>query len=142
METMTAQPIEQAAIDAGTDIPEIVAPAARRKLGALRSLGPFLKRYRWRLLIALVMLLVSSGAFLSVPLAFRGLIDHGFVAGSQMQGHFLLLFGIAVAWGCASAGRFYQVSWIGERITADLRSAIYRRMLAQDRKSTRLNSSH
>src|SRR3546814_6763592 len=81
METMTAQPIEQAAIDAGTDIPEIVAPAARRKLGALRSLGPFLKRYRWRLLIALVMLLVSSGAFLSVPLAFRGLIDHGFVAG-------------------------------------------------------------
>src|SRR3546814_16704565 len=48
-----------------------------------------------------------------------------------MQGHFLLLFGIAVAWGCASAGRFYQVSWIGERITADLRSAIYRRMLAQ-----------
>src|SRR3546814_7340683 len=72
METMTAQPIEQAAIDAGTDIPEIVAPAARRKLGTLRSLGPFLKRYRWRLLIALVMLLVSSGAFLSVPLAFRG----------------------------------------------------------------------
>src|SRR3546814_17296637 len=77
------------------------------------------------------MLLVRSGACLSVPLAFRGLIDHGFVAGSQMQGHFLLLFGIAVAWGCASAGRFYQVSWIGERITADLRSAIYRRMLAQ-----------
>src|SRR3546814_10525910 len=67
------------------------------------------------------MLLVRSGACLSVPLAFRGLIDHGFVAGSQMQGHFLLLFGIAVAWGCASAGRFFQVSWIGERITADLR---------------------
>lgn len=128
---MTAQPIEQAAIDAGTQIPEVATPAARRRLGALRNLGPFLKRYRWRLLIALLMLCFSSGAFLSVPLAFRGLIDHGFVAGSQMQGHFLLLFGIAVAWGCASAGRYYQVSWIGERITADLRSAIYHRMLAQ-----------
>ncbi|NGY04678.1 ABC transporter transmembrane domain-containing protein [Solimonas terrae] len=128
---MTAQPIEQAALDAALETPEVAKPAARRRLSALRSLGPYLRRYRLRLLLALLMLCTSSAAFLAVPLAFRGLIDHGFVAGGQMQGHFLGLFGIAVLWGCASAARFYQVSWIGERITADLRSAVYHRMLDQ-----------
>jgi ATP-binding cassette subfamily B protein len=128
---MTAPPIEPSAIDAAIESPQIVASAARRRLGALRNLGPYLRRYRGRLLLALLMLCTSSAAFLAVPLAFRGLIDHGFVAGAQMQGHFLAMFGIAVVWGCASAARFYQVSWIGERITADLRSAVYHRMLMQ-----------
>ncbi len=124
---MTPPPLEQAVINAAA----AVGPAARRRLGALRSLAPFLQRYRLRLGLALMFLCLSSAAFLVVPLAFRDLIDHGFVAGSQMQKHFLLLFGIALFWGLATAGRFYQVSWIGERITADLRSAVYHRMLAQ-----------
>ncbi|MGH8444727.1 MAG: ABC transporter transmembrane domain-containing protein [Solimonas sp.] len=108
-----------------------MAPASRRRLGALRQLAPFVRPYRGRMLAALALLLLSSGAFLVVPLAFRGLIDHGFVGGGAIQGHFLGLFGIALVWGAATAGRFYQVSWIGERVTADLRSAVYRRMLAQ-----------
>ncbi|WP_436286678.1 ABC transporter transmembrane domain-containing protein [Solimonas marina] len=128
---MSAQPIEQAAIDAAAVAPDATSPGARRRLGALRALGPYLRRYRGRMTLAFVLLCTSSGAFLAVPLAFRGLIDHGFVAGQSISGHFLALFGIAVLWGMASAARFYQVSWIGERVTADLRSAVYRRMLEQ-----------
>jgi len=108
-----------------------MTPAARRRLGALRGLVPFVTPYRSRLLLAFVLLVTSSAAFLGVPLAFRGLIDHGFVGGGGIGRHFLALFVIALVWGAASAARFYQVSWIGERVTADLRSAVYRRMLAQ-----------
>ena len=108
---------------------EAATPAPRR-LSALRALGPFLRPYRARLLLAALLLLVSSLAFLAVPLAFRDLIDRGF-GGGDVNRHFLVLFGIAMLWAATTAGRFYNVTWIGERITADLRSAIYRRMLTQ-----------
>ena len=72
---------------------------------------------------------------LMVPLAFRDLIDKGFVANaaadSHINAHFAALGLLAIFWAMATAGRFYFVSWIGERVTADLRSAVYRRMLAQ-----------
>ena len=102
-----------------------------RRFGALGGLKPFIRPYRWRLLAALALLCLSSAAFLVVPLAFRDLIDHGFVGGGAVGSHFLLLFVIAVLWAIATALRFYQVSWIGERVTADLRRAVYRRMLQQ-----------
>ncbi|WP_020650785.1 ABC transporter transmembrane domain-containing protein [Solimonas variicoloris] len=114
-----------------TALEDAAASASRRRLGALRGLLPFLRPYRRRLFAAFALLCVSSATFLVVPLAFRGLIDHGFVGGGAIGGHFLGLFGIAVLWALATAGRFYQVSWIGERVTADLRSAVYRRMLEQ-----------
>ncbi|MGQ0502072.1 MAG: ABC transporter transmembrane domain-containing protein [Panacagrimonas sp.] len=100
-------------------------------MSALAKLEPFLRPYRTQLLLALVLLGVGSAAMLVVPLALRDLIDHGFVAGGQMHAHFLALFGIALFWGLAVAARLYYVSWIGERLTADLRSAVYRNMLAQ-----------
>lgn len=102
-----------------------------RRFGALGALKPFIRPYRWRLLAALALLCLSSAAFLVVPLAFRDLIDHGFVGGGAVGSHFLLLFVIALLWALATALRFYQVSWIGERVTADLRNAVYQRMLQQ-----------
>ncbi len=68
---------------------------------------------------------------LTVPLAFRNMIDHGFVVGPPSRGYFLALFGIAIVWALATAARSYTVTWIGERVIADLRSAIYLRMLGQ-----------
>jgi len=106
-------------------------PASSRRLGALSRLGPFLKPYRLRITLALGFLIVGAVAMLAVPMAFRDLIDHGFVSGGAIHGHFLLLFGIAALWGITTAGRMYQVSWLGERVTADLRRAIYGRMLEQ-----------
>ncbi len=104
---------------------------ARRRLVALRGLWPFTRPYLSKVLIAFVLLCVGSAAMLTVPLALRDLVDHGFTAGAAIHGYFLALFGIALFWGAAVAGRFYYVSWIGERVTADLRNAVYRSMLAQ-----------
>jgi len=81
--------------------------------------------------LAFALLCLGSAAMLTVPLAFRDMIDHGFVASTPIRGYFLTLFAIAVFWALATAARMYTVSWIGERVTADLRSAIYHRMLAQ-----------
>lgn len=107
-------------------------PEARQKrLGALAGLWPFLRPYRGRLAIAAVMLVLGSATMLAVPLAFRDLIDRGFVAGGEMQVHFLALMGLALFWGVVVAARFFYVSWLGERVTADLRSAVYSSMLDQ-----------
>ena len=104
---------------------------ARRRLAALGGLWPFMRPYRSKLAMAFVLLCLGSVAMLAVPLALRNLVDHGFTAGAAINGYFLALFGIALFWGVAVAGRFYYVSWIGERVTADLRNAVYRSMLAQ-----------
>jgi ATP-binding cassette, subfamily B, bacterial len=110
----------------------IAEPApAQRRLRSLSGLWPFLKPYRRQVGYAFVLLCLASAAMLTVPLALRDLIDHGFDGGSGIHHYFLGLFGIALFWGAAVAGRFYYVSWIGERVTADLRSAVYRSMLSQ-----------
>ena len=82
--------------------------------------------------------MLFRSTLLVVPLAFRDLIDQGFVkhsidqaGGAGIQGHFLFLFALAVFWAAAVAARFYMVSWLGERVTADLRSAVYARVLRQ-----------
>ena len=91
--------------------------------------------------LAFLLLCLGSGTILMVPLAFRDLIDFGFgqrdsatrgLLGSlSLNGHFMVLFGLASLWALAVSARFYTVSWIGERVTANLRSAVYQRVLAQ-----------
>ncbi|MEQ1529070.1 MAG: ABC transporter transmembrane domain-containing protein [Methylococcales bacterium] len=91
--------------------------------------------------LALLLLCLGSGTILLVPLAFRDLIDFGFgqrpsgsggLLGSlSLNGHFAALFGLAGLWALTIAARYYTVSWVGERVTADLRSAVYARVLNQ-----------
>jgi ATP-binding cassette subfamily B protein len=98
---------------------------------------PFLKPYRYRIAWALVFLVLAAAATLMFPLALRSLIDGGLVPqdrGGQVMGlsqHFAGLFAVAAALGIFSAVRFYLVSWLGERVTADLRNAVYRHVLQQ-----------
>lgn len=116
-------------------------PAATKRLSPLRDLWPFLRPYRWRMALAFVLLCLGSGTILMVPLAFRDLIDFGFgqrtgatggLLGSlSLNGHFVVLFGLASLWALAVSARFYTVSWVGERVTTNLRSAVYERVLAQ-----------
>ncbi len=92
-------------------------------------------------MLAFVLLCLGSATILLVPLAFRDLIDFGFGNRAQatggllgalsLNGHFIALFGLAALWALAVSARFYTVSWVGERATADLRSAVYARVLAQ-----------
>ncbi|MGA2549194.1 MAG: ABC transporter transmembrane domain-containing protein [Burkholderiaceae bacterium] len=101
----------------------------------LRRLWPFLFPYRWRLLTAFLFLCVAATATLVVPIAFKQLIDHGFTQGPRGQAgvnrYFLGLFGVSSILAVATAARFYMVSWLGERIVADIRRAVYERMLQQ-----------
>ncbi|MCJ0762558.1 ABC transporter transmembrane domain-containing protein [Variovorax terrae] len=108
--------------------------------GAPRSLSglvPFLWPYRGRIALALLFLVMAAVATLVFPVALRSLIDGGLVAtdkGAQVMAlreHFLALFAVAVALGLFSAARFYMVSWLGERVTADLRNAVYGHVLRQ-----------
>jgi ATP-binding cassette, subfamily B, bacterial len=101
----------------------------------LLSLSPFVKPYRLQVGFALLMLLSAAAATLVFPTALRQLIDGGLTgATSNAQDigwHFALLFGVAVALAVFSGARFYMVSWLGERITADIRQAVYARVLNQ-----------
>jgi ATP-binding cassette subfamily B protein len=116
------------------------ATSERPRAASPRSLSgliPFLQPYRGQIALALVFLVLAAAATLLFPVALRQLIDGGLVAGDrgaaalQLRGHFLMLFGVAVALGLFSAARFYLVSWLGERITADLRNAVYAHVLRQ-----------
>ena len=113
-------------------------PAAPGAPRSLTGLLPFLRPYRWRIALALLFLLLAALATLAFPLALRTLIDG--VLGSAadrsasalaLRGNFLGLFGVAVALGLFSSARFYLVSWLGERVTADLRCAVYSHVLQQ-----------
>jgi ATP-binding cassette subfamily B protein len=104
---------------------------------SLSGLLPFLYPYRVRIGLALCFLVLAAMATLAFPLALRSLIDGGLMQadkGEQLMAlreHFGLLFAVAVALGVFSAARFYMVSWLGERVTADLRNAVYRHVLHQ-----------
>jgi ATP-binding cassette subfamily B protein len=104
---------------------------------SLSGLLPFLRPYRGRIGLALAFLVMAAVATLAFPLALRSLIDGGLIRGDKgdqvmaMRQHFGVLFGVAVALGLFSAARFYMVSWLGERVTADLRNAVYSHVLRQ-----------
>ena len=110
------------------------------RLSALKQLWPFCRPYLGRFVLAFIFLCIAASATLAIPLAFKNLIDMGFVArtaaqsaggGGAITGYFMALFGIAVVLALFTAARYYMVSWLGERVTADMRAAIYQRMLAQ-----------
>lgn len=101
---------------------------------SLTGLIPFLKPYRAALVVAAMFLLLAAGTTLAFPWVLRQLIDQGLATGesaSQLSGHFLQLFGVAAALAVFSSGRYFTVSWLGERITADLRNAVYGHVLQQ-----------
>ncbi|MFZ2986412.1 ABC transporter transmembrane domain-containing protein, partial [Ideonella sp.] len=104
---------------------------------SLSGLKPFLRPYRLQIALALLFMVAAAGATLAVPFALRTLIDQGLVAsdpGQRVMGlrdHFAALFAVGAALGVFSAARFYMVSWLGERVTADLRNAVYRHVIGQ-----------
>jgi ATP-binding cassette subfamily B protein len=110
---------------------------ASKQARSLSGLAPFLRPYRGRIALAFAALLLSALATLAFPLALRGLIDAGFSADNSgerlmaLREHFLAMFGVGAALGLFSASRFYMVTWLGERVTADLRNAVYTHVLRQ-----------
>ncbi|PWC41166.1 ABC transporter transmembrane domain-containing protein [Azospirillum sp. TSO22-1] len=104
----------------------------RRDLKPLRRLVPFLWPYRLRMLGAFVALVVAAGTVLGIGQGMRVLVDRGFAAGDAalLDRALLVLLGVIVLMAASTFGRFYLVSWIGERVVADLRRAVYDHVLS------------
>jgi ATP-binding cassette subfamily B protein len=116
-----------------SESPSSERPKAR-SIRPLRALWPFLHPYRAVLAAGIAALLLASGAMLALPVALKGLIDKGMAAGSAetINGYFVAFLGVAVLFGVFAALRFYLVTWLGERVVADLRSAVYASVIRMD----------
>jgi len=101
-----------------------------RNLRPLLQLVPFVTRYKGRVLCAFIALLFASIATLAVPLALRRIVDLGFSAENIdfIDNYFAMMIVIAAVLALASSARFYFVTWIGERVVADLREAVFSRL--------------
>ncbi len=117
--------------------PHASTPAKAATPTALRGLLPFLRPYRSRIALAGVFLVLAAAATLVLPIALKNLIDGGLIAADPgqrvmaLRGHFAALFAVGAALGVFSAARFYMVSWLGERVTADVRKAVYSHVVSQ-----------
>ena len=102
-----------------------------RSVAPLRRILPFVRPYRGRIAAGFLALLCSSTATLLLPFLARGLIDQQFVArqAGQVGNYFPIFIAAAAALGLASATRFYFVTWLGERVTADIRKAVFDNVL-------------
>jgi ATP-binding cassette subfamily B protein len=105
-----------------------------RSLTPLQALLPFLRPYRGRLALALVALLFAATAMLALPVAVRQLVDYGLAAedATTLNRYFAGFLAAAAVFGGFAAMRFYLVTWIGERLVADVRDAVYRRVIRMD----------
>jgi len=103
-----------------------------RSLAPLRGILPFLRPYRGRILVAILALLASSSATLVLPLFLRGLINAQGLTESEahaLSGFYGAFVLAAAVLGLASATRFYAVTWLGERVVADIRKAVFANVL-------------
>jgi len=103
-------------------------------LTPLRALVPYVRPYMGTLYLAIAALLLASAAQLTLPVAIRYLIDAGLLAenAASIDKYFLGLFVVAMAFGLFSAFRFYLVTWLGERVVADIRNSVYQHVVRLD----------
>lgn len=103
-----------------------------RHIGHLRQLWPYVRPYRLHALGALAALTVAAVTVLGLGFGLRKLVDEGFAGGDvgMLDQAMAVLMGVVVVLAGASFARFYFVSWIGERIVADLRRAVFDRVIA------------
>jgi len=102
----------------------------RRGVGKLGRILPFIAPYKWMAVGAGVALVVAAGSVLAIGQAIRRVIDHGF--GSEqvlIDQYFLALLGVVAVLAAATFARYYLVTWLGERIIADIRSAVYNHVI-------------
>ena len=109
-----------------------LAPAPSRDFPALRRVLPFTLPYRTRMAGAMLALLVASATVLGLGQGLRRLVDDGFKSGdaATLDRAVLVLIGVIVLLAGSTFCRFYLVSWIGERVVADIRRAVFDRVIA------------
>ena len=114
------------------DLSAIDRPKSR-STQPLLALAPFIRPYLGRLILALLALTTAAVAMLAFPVAVRYLIDAGMAADqARIDRYFLWMFAVALAFGLFVALRMYLVMWLGERVVADIREAVYRHVIRMD----------
>lgn len=105
-----------------------------KSLKPLRSLWPLIRPYRLMLSAAMAALLIAATAMLALPVALRYLIDNGFIAQdlSTINRYFGWFLAAALVFSVFAALRYYLVSWLGEKVVADLRKAVFDRVIRMD----------
>jgi len=106
-------------------------PKDKAAFSSLIPIFQFIKPYKWVVFSALVALLVTAGVNLSLGQGVKFVIDHGFIAGSQEQlkQAVLVLIGLISLLAVGTFSRFYLMSWIGERVSNDIRKAVFDRIV-------------
>ena len=109
------------------------APApSKAPIGSLRALWPFVQRHLGLFTGWLLALACSSAATLSLPVAFRTMIDDGFSSGANIDRTFGFVMVVVLVLALATAVRYFFVTLLGERVVADLRGRLYARLLDLD----------
>jgi ATP-binding cassette subfamily B protein len=103
-------------------------------LKPLKAIIPFIRPYSGTLTVAIIVLLAASAATGSLPLAARYLIDNGLASGDseQIDFYFKVVVGVILAISGLSAARLYLITWLGERVVADIREKVYAHVIRQD----------
>ena len=104
------------------------------KLNILRQVSVYFKPYKLRIFLAFIALTIAAAATLVLPVAVRQIIDQGFFVehAQSIDRYFLVLLGIVIVIAVFAALRFYLVMWLGERIVADIRTAVYQHVIYMD----------
>ena len=135
-----APPIQTSRASTATSAPASVEnTSSARTLRPLAALLPFLAPYKKQIALALLFLLLAAAATLALPAAIKSVVDHGFAADvsdsaerlAAVRRQFLLFIPLALAMAVFTSARFFMVTWLGERVTADLRAAVYSHVLQQ-----------
>jgi ATP-binding cassette subfamily B protein len=100
-------------------------PVARPSLGVLRQMLHFVRPYRWHALGATLALIFTAGVTLSIGQGIRVLVDSGFSSAASLRSSLELFGGLVLLLGIGTYIRYYLVSWMGERVCADLRTAVF-----------------
>jgi ATP-binding cassette subfamily B protein len=103
-------------------------------LKPLRAVIPFIRPYKGTLTVAIIVLLATSAATGSLPIAARYLIDNGIATGDseQIDFYFKLVLGVILVISVLAAARLYLITWLGERVVTDIREQVYDHVIRQD----------
>jgi ATP-binding cassette subfamily B protein len=116
-----------------TDASDAPVPRRRKSLGPLRMIWRELFNYPGRVITAGCALITTATSTLAIPYGFRQIIDQGFAQGadpSAIRAWFVMLLCVVLVLAVATAIRFYSVSWLGERVVADIRLRVQRQLLS------------
>lgn len=101
------------------------------KMKNLKTLWSFVRPYKYQLFMASLFLLIAAGTSLAIPRAMGDIVDKEFTSqrAELVNDYFLILVVIVIVMAVATAFRFYFVTWLGERVVADIRKAVYERLI-------------